>query len=47
MSFEVLMKFIKYKCLCNRGIRRNFTFVNVEVRLLLARVKEFSLVKVH
>ena len=47
MSFTLLMKFIKNKCLCNRDIRRNFTFVNIEVVPLLARIKKFSLVHVH
>ena len=26
---KLLMKFIKYECLCNKDIRRNFTFVNI------------------
>ena len=33
------MKFINHKCLCNRDIRRNFTFVNIRVVPLLAIVK--------
>ena len=39
MSFKLLIKFINYKCLCNRDIRRNFTFVNIRVVPLLAIVK--------
>ena len=44
---KLLMKFIKYECLCNKDIRRNFTFVNIGVVPLLARVKWFFLVHVH
>ena len=47
MSFKLLMKFINYICLCNRYIRRNFTFVNIRMVPLLVRVKVFSLVHVH
>ena len=47
MNFKLLMNFINHKCLCNRDIKRNFTFVNIGVVLLLIRVKEFSLVYVH
>ena len=47
ISFKLLMKFINHKCLCNKDIRRNFTFVNIGVVSLLARVKGFSLVHVH
>ena len=47
MGFKFLMKFINHKCLCNRDIRRNFTFVNIGVVSFLARVKGFSLVHVY
>ena len=46
-EFYTLMMFIKSKCLCDKDIKWNFTFVNIEVVLLLARVKGFSLVNVH
>ena len=46
-EFKLLIKFINHKCLCNRDIRRNFTFVNIRVVPLLAKVKGFSLVNVH
>ena len=47
ISFKLLMKFINHKYMYNRDIRRNFTFVNIGVVPLLARVKGFSLVHVH
>ena len=47
ISFKLLMKFINHKYMYNRDIRRNFTFVNIGVVPLLARIKKFSLVHVH